>query len=493
MSSARLTEVESKINEVRHRLANLSLSFQHDEDTECPPAVFAIKEAGRRTSPLVERDVNKNVTVKSEVPAPTGDMNRLVELAKREAAQRESCHPTPQRLGCKVSKTASFLSKERTQGAPHGHAYYDSTPADQTTQYCGAAVTSVASFQQPSARPVRRAPLYSSDSPQSASSCFGRCFDVRAAAAPMTQLTPERGSGFDPLQAVQARLREKLRKSVVSRSLHSSEESTARSPSPSLKPQEQWQKTQPRVSVCVPDDAVSDTVQTELGGCGEQAHEGPKRPTVEATTPNVRAATKAVRRVKQQFASPASPGAASLSHSLNGEGHRQKHVAPKPVMREVFARFSSVVHSEGSANRSSQRQPLQTPRRSSVVGSRQESPCRVAQPALPLKTTPQRTVLDVLTGAEVFALMRLRGIIVSRGETGESALPEARCHSIYLSHDEHKQLLELRANLQLRSSSAMKLNGKRQSRAQRSASTRSSSRSLPLRQSSSAGRAATKQ
>ncbi|RNF19082.1 uncharacterized protein Tco025E_04246 [Trypanosoma conorhini] len=493
MSSARLTEVESKINEVRQRLANLSLSFHHDEEAGCPPAVCAINDAGRSAPPLVERDANTSVTVKSATPPPTGDMSRLVELAKREAAQRESCQDMPQRLGCHWSATASFLSREKMQVGPQGHTYYDPTPAAPPAEFRGSALVSAASYQQPSARPVRRAPASSSSSPQSALSCSGHCLTPRAAAAPASELTPERGGGFDPFQAVQARLREKLRRAGASRSPLSSTGSAARSPSPKL--QEARQGGQATLLACAPDDAVKDAVlgaaQTELGGGEEGPQGGTERQTVEAATPNERAAADAICRVKQRLASPAPQGAAALAHaSLNDKGHRQKRAARKPPTRDASARSSSLLLGEGTANRPSQRRSFQTPRRPNAVDSRRESPCRGAQPALPLKTVPQRTVLDVLTGAEVFALMRLRGIIVSRGETGECALPETRCHSVYLSPDEHKQLLDLRANLRRRSSPAVKPDEKSLSRAQRSASTRSSSRSLPARQSSPLWRAA---
>lgn len=49
-----------------------------------------------------------------------------------------------------------------------------------------------------------------------------------------------------------------------------------------------------------------------------------------------------------------------------------------------------------------------------------------------------------LSGAEVFAVLRLRGIITSQGVTGEHLLPTAHCHTMQLTTGEYAQLLQLR-------------------------------------------------
>jgi hypothetical protein len=49
-----------------------------------------------------------------------------------------------------------------------------------------------------------------------------------------------------------------------------------------------------------------------------------------------------------------------------------------------------------------------------------------------------------LSGAEVFAVLRLRGMITSQGITGEHMLPTTQCHSMQLTTGEHAQLLQLR-------------------------------------------------
>jgi hypothetical protein len=52
--------------------------------------------------------------------------------------------------------------------------------------------------------------------------------------------------------------------------------------------------------------------------------------------------------------------------------------------------------------------------------------------------------LVTLSGAELFAILRLRGVISSHGQTGEHLLPLTCCHSMYLSSAEYGQLLQLR-------------------------------------------------
>ena len=52
--------------------------------------------------------------------------------------------------------------------------------------------------------------------------------------------------------------------------------------------------------------------------------------------------------------------------------------------------------------------------------------------------------LVALSGAELFAILRLRGVISSHGQTGEHLLPLTSCHSMFLSTDEYSQLLQLR-------------------------------------------------
>ena len=58
-----------------------------------------------------------------------------------------------------------------------------------------------------------------------------------------------------------------------------------------------------------------------------------------------------------------------------------------------------------------------------------------------------RTVRAALSGAEVFAVLRLRGTITSSGDTGERLLPPTRNHILQLTEEEHSQLRQLRLSL----------------------------------------------
>lgn len=64
-----------------------------------------------------------------------------------------------------------------------------------------------------------------------------------------------------------------------------------------------------------------------------------------------------------------------------------------------------------------------------------------------MEESRKRSVKAALSGAEVFALLRLRGVIMSSGDTGERLLPPTRSHSMMLSEDEFQQLKQLRASL----------------------------------------------
>ena len=69
----------------------------------------------------------------------------------------------------------------------------------------------------------------------------------------------------------------------------------------------------------------------------------------------------------------------------------------------------------------------------------------------------ENVVVTAMSGAEVFAVLRLRGLVTSSGDTGERLLPPARCHTMALTADERSQLMELRdslAALQMSSSAA---------------------------------------
>lgn len=67
-----------------------------------------------------------------------------------------------------------------------------------------------------------------------------------------------------------------------------------------------------------------------------------------------------------------------------------------------------------------------------------------ALPGAPLTAFGPESERVTLTGAEVFAVLRLRGLITSVGNTGEHLLPQTAVHQMFLSHSEAEQLAQLR-------------------------------------------------
>ncbi|KEG15388.1 hypothetical protein DQ04_00091220 [Trypanosoma grayi] len=445
MSSSGLADVEKKINEVRDRLVNLSLSFQRDEHTAhpSPAAVHASRSAEQRPAVLAERSVNEGCATK-------GGLSRIVELAKREAMQRQSGGETLQLGIRKESQTASPVPSEKSLTGLQAHTYYDTTPAAAPAPRAGAA-TSAALFQRV-AKPTRAAAFY--DSSPTHINLSHDCERFPNTDAPPTStstpvLGPETVRGFDPFQAVQARLREKLRKPTLYRSPPSSPDNSAKSPSPKL--QEVWQTGPAILQAGRERDASTDTSPNAKG---TTMNESIQQRAVEARSPSVRAVGDAIRHVKEQFASVCTPVRASTPRSSAAtEAQCPVRRTAQSSRADPRPRRPSETRRESVSRCSAQQRTAPTPRRPSTATARRSTSSRAASPALPVRTDPHRTVLDVLTGAEFFALMRLRGVLVSRGETGECTLPDTRCHSVYLSPEEHRQLVELRANLQLRTAS----------------------------------------
>lgn len=96
--------------------------------------------------------------------------------------------------------------------------------------------------------------------------------------------------------------------------------------------------------------------------------------------------------------------------------------------------------SRGSAMPSSRRS-VSAPRNPSI-GSRGAA-SRPPAPK-PISLHVDATVLEVVNGAELFALLRMRGVIQSQGDTEEYRLPARRCHRLYVTSEEHRQLQQLR-------------------------------------------------
>jgi hypothetical protein len=88
------------------------------------------------------------------------------------------------------------------------------------------------------------------------------------------------------------------------------------------------------------------------------------------------------------------------------------------------------------------------PRERSTTGSQLSRPWGSAPRTKPISLNVEATILASVTGAELFALLRMRGLIDSEGDTEEYRLPPARCHRLYVTADELRQLQMLRQSIQ---------------------------------------------
>jgi hypothetical protein len=84
---------------------------------------------------------------------------------------------------------------------------------------------------------------------------------------------------------------------------------------------------------------------------------------------------------------------------------------------------------------------------------------RSSEPLMPTMTAPStrngdESELTTLSGAEVFAILRLRGVLVSNGNTGEHLLPASLLHQMFLTKNEVEQLTHLREVLKYQSRNA---------------------------------------
>nr|CCC95992.1 unnamed protein product [Trypanosoma congolense IL3000] len=288
--------------------------------------------------------------------------------------------------------------------------------------------------------------------------------DRRAMLAPLDSNQPLRGGPcgfFDPLQALESRIRDKLQKRTFLANPQSNEANFEGTPSPrgsvvqknallDTQVKRSWStegQTPGSKTMCSKDEQIEDNCERQ-----DEREYSPHALDIEVPS------YTQIERLPKQKGSISMKGpptnvmrGASRPASVATNSHRQRQQPNKPLYSESYdpvnnnstgklaKDFSSNCRPKAHASRSHSR---------TEVGSSSESCVRHV---LPRKAAPQTTILDVLTGAEFFALMRLRGIIVSRGDTGEWKLPESRCHSVYLSPKEHQQLLDLRASLRLQS------------------------------------------
>ncbi|KPI90801.1 hypothetical protein ABL78_0034 [Leptomonas seymouri] len=103
--------------------------------------------------------------------------------------------------------------------------------------------------------------------------------------------------------------------------------------------------------------------------------------------------------------------------------------------------------SRASRRRTSTSPSLSHPRARSGTGSQPFRSSPSAPRSKPISLNVEATILASVTGAELFALLRLRGLIESEGDAGEYRLPPTRCHRLYVTADEHRQLHLLRQSI----------------------------------------------
>ncbi|KAG8345699.1 hypothetical protein TRVL_03479 [Trypanosoma vivax] len=283
----------------------------------------------------------------------------------------------------------------------------------------------------------------------------------RSCSMPARPLRPAGDVVFDPLRALQSRLCDKLLKRTAESFAVSGGVQASASPAMHYE----------RVQCEGSNTPTRETQSTPVERPHSSLREGSEESTSQLITrENWRGASAPVKRViinetpvspqrkEGEFSLTQKPpvlGTANVSRSCS-QGSKTRSTQKVEVGRTASPMQSGSrrhrncsLRPEHASHYSQLREqaPLQVAGGSSHVG-RYPAAASVNTP-LPRQTAPQRTVLDVLTGAEFFALMRLRGVIVSRGDTGEYLLPETHCHSVYLTPTEHKQLLQLRAKLRM--------------------------------------------
>lgn len=152
----------------------------------------------------------------------------------------------------------------------------------------------------------------------------------------------------------------------------------------------------------------------------------PIRPSHADSAPPAAIAAAPARRTGTVSRSPSSRGSGSAARSRSGK-------SKTPSVHDPWR--------AQSARSDSASQPWND--RTSVTTERPRVP-----PPKPLWA--EATVLETVTGAELFAIFRMRGLVTSVGSTEEGRLPPTRCHAVYLTTKEHEQLTTLRELLQHR-------------------------------------------
>ncbi|SCU67787.1 uncharacterized protein TEOVI_000858700 [Trypanosoma equiperdum] len=427
MPSESLADVDCKINEMRDRLMNISQCLQRDEEFD---AGFV---PGRSPEVYQQDERNSIVSHAADEELPRKRQTSISSSAERIFTKEEKLSVLREEAGDGNIKT---LNTSRRKGS--------TTALVEEVEMCDSGIKeqeSIKTTYQLGA-PYTKNNNINGGPPQAGVLQAERQVHV-SSSQPLTHLV---GGSFDPLQAMEIRLREKLRKKVSSsnhpsdtvgsvNNLPVEQRNISNSAAENSPLHEPWTATAEtpsnKTQGPVRESSEKQYKQYVDKGCGSCALDTECLCAGEDKRPTVRSSSVVTE----------------VSRPLVSRGSCQHRVQGTNFMRPIFARAP---HSPGSPRVTEKSVSCKNTIRGNS-GPRGRTPSQVGgdpvRPVLPRKTAPQRTVLDILTGAELFALLRLRGVIVSRGDTGEYLLPEARCHSVYLSPEEHRQLLDLRTKL----------------------------------------------
>ena len=133
----------------------------------------------------------------------------------------------------------------------------------------------------------------------------------------------------------------------------------------------------------------------------------------------------------------------TASRSLCGSARQRRTQSRSAVTESRSSRSRTSRHTTSTSPSPSH------PRERSSTGAHPPRSSIAAPRSRPISLNVEATILASVSGAELFALLRMRGLIDSEGDTEEYRLPLARCHRLYVTADEHRQLHLLRQSMQV--------------------------------------------
>ncbi|CBZ29550.1 conserved hypothetical protein [Leishmania mexicana MHOM/GT/2001/U1103] len=140
-----------------------------------------------------------------------------------------------------------------------------------------------------------------------------------------------------------------------------------------------------------------------------------------------------------------SPEVTTAERAQSGRGRSGRMAAGNQHGVLSAPRHSGSRHAPSSTS-ASRRSATREGSASTAARSCMSAPRAAARPK-PISLNVEATILCPVTGAELFALLRMRGLIDSEGDTEEYRLPPVRCHRLYVTAEEHRQLKLLRQSL----------------------------------------------